>query len=216
MTDSVSPTVATSEGAKEVSKYARMTPKMWKQAEALWETGEFTLKQLADRFGKTESAFTKHFAKKGVKRAFRAEEVKSRVTEEVVKSSAAEVSVIVERIRETKEEHYKMSAALAKLTWAEILQAKKKEAPVATALGNLKALDTAMNVLKKAREERYAVLGLNAEQDDGDDDLLPKLIISELTPEQIAELQERDDGDSEFQDIHVDDFDDDDDDVTEE
>ena len=48
-----------------------------------------------------------------------------------------------------------------------------------------------MSVLKKAREERYAVLGLNRE-DYVDEEGLPELVISELTEEQVEQLRARD------------------------
>ncbi|MCY1300238.1 hypothetical protein D9M70_497990 [compost metagenome] len=57
-------------------------------------------------------------------------------------------------------------------------------------MNNLKALDNAMTVLKKAREERYAVLGLDR-SDYVDDSALPELVISELTNEQIEAMRDR-------------------------
>ena len=48
-----------------------------------------------------------------------------------------------------------------------------------------------MNVLTKARMERYAVLGLDKD-DYVDEDGLPELVISELTAAQIEELRNRD------------------------
>lgn len=49
-----------------------------------------------------------------------------------------------------------------------------------------------MKVLKMAREERYAVLGLNNQDKDEGDDGLPELAVAELSPEQIEEMRSRD------------------------
>ncbi|WKZ86332.1 hypothetical protein N5B55_05100 [Ralstonia pickettii] len=176
------------------SKYARLTPKQWAEAEALWESGEVTLDDLAARFGKNRSVFSNHFAKTGITKGSKSEANKRRVAEEVAKAAISDSTVLAARIKETKEEHYKMATALAKLTWNEILQAKNDARPFSTAMNNLKALDNAMTVLKKAREERYAVLGLDRD-DAVDENGLPELVISELTAEQVEALRSRDEDD---------------------
>ena len=169
----------------------RLTPKQWAEAEALWASGEVTLPILARKFGVSEQAVFQHMQRKGVKRGEKAEAHAKKVSEEVTRASVDDATVMAARIRETKEEHYKMAAGLAKLAWAEILKAKQDSAPVSVATNNLKALDAAMNVLTKARMERWAVLGLDR-ADTIDEDGLPELLVSELTADQIAALRDRD------------------------
>jgi hypothetical protein len=176
---------------KEPRKIKRLTARQWASAETLWEAGEASLDDLAKKFSKDKATFKRHFDKHGIKKGSSKEELKKHVTAELAKSAAEDTAIIVSRIKETKEEHYKMAAGLAKLTWAEILKAKQDGLPVSIAINNLKAIDTAMSVLKKAREERYAVLGLDRD-DHVDEDGLPELIITELTAEQVQELRARD------------------------
>jgi hypothetical protein len=57
-------------------------------------------------------------------------------------------------------------------------------------MNNLKALETAMTVLLKARQERWAVLGLD-KADYIDEEGLPELHISELTALEIEDLRNR-------------------------
>ena len=169
----------------------RMTPRQWAEAEALWESGEVTLDDLAKRFDKDRSAFVRYFKKHGIVKGSRAAARKEEVKEAVAAAGIDEATVLANRIRETKEDHYKMSSALAKLVWAEVLTAKKDEKPFSAIKDNLKALDNAMNVLMKARMERFAILGLNKD-DYVDEGGLPELVISELTAAQIEELRNRD------------------------
>lgn len=169
----------------------RMTPRQWAEAEALWEAGEVTLGDLAARFDKDRSAFVRYFKKHGIVKGSRAAARKEEVKEAVAAAGIDEATVLANRIRETKEDHYKMSSALAKLVWAEVLTAKKDEKPFSAIKDNLKALDNAMNVLMKARMERFAILGLDKD-DYVDEDGLPELVISELTAAQIEELRNRD------------------------
>lgn len=174
-----------------VKTSTRMTPRQWAEAEALWEAGEVTLDDLAARFDKDRSAFVRYFKKHGIVKGSRAAARKEEVKEAVAAAGIDEATVLANRIRETKEDHYKMSSALAKLVWAEVLTAKKDEKPFSAIKDNLKALDNAMNVLMKARMERFAILGLDKD-DYVDEDGLPELVISELTAAQIEELRNRD------------------------
>lgn len=173
---------------------ARMTPKQWAEAEALWESGEVTLEDLAAKFGKHKSNFSRHFDKLSIKRGSKAEAHKRKVADAVTAAAIDEVSVTAARIRETKEDHYKMSAGIGKLIWAEILTAKQGGHPLSVATANLKALDIASSALKKIREERWAILGLD-KADFIDEDGLPELTIMELTAEQLEALRNRDEAD---------------------
>lgn len=189
MTSKEAPAAAAPEEVKKVRK--RLTPKQWAEAEALWAAGEFTKERLGAKFGVSAHAVFLHMQKKGIKKGAKAEEHKKKVAEAVTSAAVDDATITAARIRETKEEHYKMSAALAKMSFSEILEAKRSGSPVAVAMNNLKALDAAMTVLTKARMERWAVLGLDR-PDAIDEDGLPELLISELTAEQIQELRDRD------------------------
>lgn len=206
---------------------SRLTPRQWAEAEALWETGEVTLDDLATKFKRDRSAFIRYFKKHGIVKSSSAAAHKEEIKEAVVAASIDEATVLANRIRETKEDHYKMSSAMAKLVWAEVLTAKKDSIAFSAIKDNLKALDSAMNVLVKARTERFAILGLDKD-DYVDEDGLPELVISELTAAQIEELRNRDEDGLESgtiavideinsqNDLEGDDDEDDDDDIVEE
>ena len=172
-------------------KKRNLTLKQWAEAEALWESGTVIYEDLVKKFGCSISTFERHFKKNGIVKGAKAAAAKKKVEERLAAAAVDEATLIAARIRETKESHYKMASGLAQLAFNEILQAKKDLLPVATALNNLKALDAAMTVIKKAGEERYKVLGLDR-PDAVDPDELPELLITELTAEQIKELRDRD------------------------
>lgn len=169
----------------------RLSPKQWAEAEALWEAGDITLADLARKFGISPNSIHLHMKRAGIEKGAKAAKHKAKVAEEVTKAATEDATILAARIRETKEEHYKMATGIAKLTWAEVLTAKQNNVPMATIANNVKALDNAMTVLAKARIERFAVLGLDKDHDD-DDDGLPELLISELTADQIEDLRNRD------------------------
>ena len=168
----------------------KLSERDWAQATALWESGEITLPELAKKFDRHEQSFVQYFRRRGIQKGSKREKIMKKVEAQVEAQALNDAAIIAARIKETKEEHYKMASGLAKLTWAEILKAKQDGVPVGTAINNLKALESAMNVLKKAREERYSVLGLDR-ADATDDNEVPELLISELTADQIEALRSR-------------------------
>jgi hypothetical protein len=173
------------------AKKPRLTGPEWAKIEAAWEAGATTYSELVKVYGRSVTTFQQHFKKRGIKKGAAADKLKARAEKQLEQASQIDANILAARIKETKEDHYKMAAALSRLTWQEILAAKQAGHPVATAQGNLKAVDAAMTVLKKAREERYSVLGLDR-PDAIDADEIPELVISELTAEQVQKLRDRD------------------------
>lgn len=180
------------------AKKRKLTPKQWAEIEALWTSGQVTYDDLAKKYGRAVSTFERHFKKHGVVRGAHAEATRRAVEEKLAAATVDEATVLAARIKETKEQHYTMSSNLAKLAWNELLQAKQKGEPMAVAVNNLKALDLAAGILKKTREERWAVLGLDR-PDAVNPDELPELVVAELTDAQIQELRDRDH--TEFDDL---------------
>ena len=174
----------------EKKKAVQIKPKEWAEIEILWETGNTTLRELSERFGRVEETFSRYFARKGIKKGSKAAEHAEKVREEVSKSIVSDASIIASRIRDTKEEHYKLSASISKLAWNELNTARKDGVQYETKLNNLRALKTAMDIVKIAREERWTVLGLN-DPDSINEAELPELLISEMTAKQIEDLQMR-------------------------
>lgn len=168
----------------------KLSEREWAEATALWEQGAVTYGQLAEKYKRHEQSFVQYFRRRGIKKGSARAKTMAKVESVVEKQLVNDAAIIAARIKETKEEHYKMASGLAKLTWAEVLKAKQDGVPVGTAINNLKALESAMNVLKKAREERYSVLGLDR-PDAVDENDVPELVISELTADQIEALRAR-------------------------
>lgn len=172
---------------EKTSTRSRLTTAEIAEAVALYESGSTTLEELGRRFDKRPETFMRLFKKMGVVKGSKAAETTERVREEVEKSMLDDAALLASRIRETKEEHYKMATALGKLSWNEIFTAKKEGRTYASTMNELKAIGQALANLKMAREERYIVLGIN--DDGGDDPVIPELPIHELTQDQIEEMR---------------------------
>lgn len=172
-------------------KKSQPKPKQWAEMEALWELGEITRDEIAKRLDVTPTAVTMHMKKAGVVRGAKAEEHRRKISDAATDAATADAAVYAQRIKETKDVHYQMSQALAGMAFREILNAQRDKAPLSVATSNLKALDAAVTVIAKARQERWAVLGLDR-PDAVDTNELPALVIEELTADQIEELRNRD------------------------
>jgi len=160
------------------------------EAKALWAAGEATLAELAKKYGKSESTLKTLMAREGVKKGEARAQREELVKEAIQRQAVTEAEKIAERTNETKEEHYKMAAGLAKLIWNEIAQAKQKNLPIATAYHSVKTLKMAAEGLKTLRDERYKLLGIRDDENDGDQ-TPPELVIKELSAADIQEIQRK-------------------------
>lgn len=174
----------------------RLSQAQWREIELLWESGDITLKELSEKYGKSTDTIYAHFKSKGIKRGARAEELR-KIADSLAKQKAQEEShIISERIRNTKEQHYKMAEAIGKLVFKEVLQVQSSGSKYREIQQDLKSLHVAMETLKKVREERWVVLGLD--KDVVDEDSLPELIMSTMTAEQAQALRDAQEEDDDF------------------
>lgn len=189
-TSSSASTVRKPIGTKGGKGKSGLTSRQVAQIEAMWTSGDYSAEQIGKKFDRTGKSIMNIMKARGAKKGERSEMLSDRVREKMEEKIVTEATIISDRIRETKEEHYKMTAAITKLAWREVAKAEKEGRSFATITGSMKGLSLAMGILEKARMERYAILGLDAEKDDDGD--IPELVINELTQDQIEELRNRD------------------------
>lgn len=188
-------------GGRPTGVKPSISPALGSEIDKAWAEGRFaTMEELASHYEVPVAKLRERFKRNGIRKGQAIEEYNKRLQEELAQRAAEDAKVLADRIRETKEEHYKMATGISKLVWAEVLTAKQKSAPFATIKENLKSLAIAMKTLSDARVERFAVLGLDKEDKD-DDDTLPELLVSELTQEQIEEIRNRTAGDPDDTDL---------------
>lgn len=166
----------------------RLKESDWRIIEVLWETGDVTLRELAEKYNCAVETLTTHFRKFKIKKGSRADDIRKAVRKQQEIQAQSEAAVISERIRTTKEDHYKMAAALAKITFGEIIKMRSTETPYSRGEKDIKALLLAAETLKKCREERWVTLGLD--KDAIDETALPELTLHTLTAEEIQKMRD--------------------------
>ena len=193
MTDVQRPPIAKPPQPKKTrATTVKLTPAQWHEIEQAWAEGRFSSAQeLADQYKVPVKVVQTHLRDKKIAKGQAIAEYNRKVQEELEKKAQAEAKLLASRIAETREEHYRMASGITKLTYAEILKAKPDGVPLSAVKQNLASLESAMKVLKMAREERFAVLGVDKEGSNLDEDETPELVVSELTPEQMEEMRQK-------------------------
>lgn len=160
------------------------------QAIALWRAGAVTLDELASKFHRSRETFIRLFNKEGVTKGEARVEHEKKVSEAVEAAALTDAVVIANRIRDTKDQHYKMAQMIAVNTFRLIQTAITEKRPIASITSDVKAYKIAAETIKIAREERFAVLGLNDDKRE-DQTEMPDLVIKELTAEEIKQMHKQ-------------------------
>lgn len=177
-----------------MARNANLSSQEKRKIRAMWETGEYTAEEIAKELGVPVVLVRSHIDNNGLKKGQRSDEIQQAVMNKTKEFAEQEATLVASRIRETKEDHYKMSMALAKLVWKEIIDCNKAKSPFSSIRSNLAALELASRTLANCRSERWTVLGLD--KDNSNVDKLPELILTELTADQIEQIRNYQEEDS--------------------
>lgn len=172
------------------TKGKHLTPKEIGQAVALWESGSVTLEDLAERYKRAPETFARLFKRLGVEKGSKAAETLEKAKEKVEESIGDDEQLLAQRIKDAKEEAWKLSTLGMKKLGALLIEAHQKKQDPAVLINAFRAMKEYADALGKLRKERYVALGIK-EDDNDDDDKLPTLEIREMTQDQIMEMRNK-------------------------
>jgi hypothetical protein len=92
--------------------YNRLVPSTWAEICALWEIGDVTLPELAERYSVSTRTLQTHFAKYKVEKGSKAAALATSVKEEIYDTSLGDKGLTIQRARETREKAYKNACAV--------------------------------------------------------------------------------------------------------
>lgn len=173
---------------KDTSK-ARLTPAEWAIIEEMWASGAVTLDQLAEQFLCNPTFLSRELSKRGVKKGVKSKELAAAATERVRETLIDVHAEKIKRIADTKSEHYTFAQTLAKLTYQIVANAIKERRQLSSVRDDIRTLKDAITTIAIARDERFRVLGLDKDQDLGDE--VPTLIVREMTGAEITAIRGR-------------------------
>ena len=139
-------------------RYTRLSPTTWAEIRALWEVGDVTLPELADRYGIAERTLQKHFSQHGTTKGSKAAEVASQVRQEIFEKELPETELIAERARDGRERAYKNANALEDLVMTQV-EIAKDPSQAMRASTVLKGLAIAASAPERLHGLKFRALG---------------------------------------------------------
>jgi len=164
----------------------RLTPAEWGECGAFWESGQFTLTMLSERYNVTPESISRKMTKMGYTKGSQAE-----LNEEETKKSIASAFTIArdeiaKRLLDTRNRTYKYVSIAEQMAMIELDQANKNKEPIGLRRDNLRAINEAMSIFEKAQRQKLISLGIkDGEFDIGEE--LPTLSISEMTNQEVED-----------------------------
>ena len=166
--------------------YNRLSPAVWAEIRALWETGEPTLDELASRYSITTRALQSHFHKNGTMKGAEAMIIAAEVKGAVFADSFEDHETKIAKGRETRATDFANASKIESLIMAQVEEAQKDPASAFRASAALKALSVAAQALERTSAMKWRSLGLDRDQET---DELPEIHIVNLTEDDIQEIR---------------------------
>lgn len=182
---------------EEANNGRRLTDAEKAEIRELFELGQMGTVELAKKFGITRQALSRWFKREGITKGSRAHELQAAINKGV-KNAVGQVAgqqVIqqleryadkrldwIEETRVTAIKDLKLTQQLAKKVVADAIKDKK---PISTVDDDLKAIHRAQKILEQNADARLRILRSDNIVDEDD---LPKLIIEDLTADQLIEF----------------------------
>lgn len=163
-------------------KDQKLFPKDWLVIVNLAKNG-VSVKEIAKQFAVSEATVYR-----GLKlRHVDPREIAAQAAQELANKDKQK---IIERIRETKDNDYRLTEFLQKQVVTTIVNAQKEGKRVGSVIDDVKTIKIAIDALRAGTENKFRVLGLDKENENADA-VLPELPIRDLTGEEIAAMRNR-------------------------
>ena len=172
----------------ENKKKPTLKPSQRKEMEALWESGEVTLKELAQRFNRDEAAISRYMKENGVVKGSKAEEYAQLIKEKIAEELLGDAGENAKRIKKMKEDYINYNEALNRLASNEIASARNKGLPLQSILPNIRTLNELAKLFATTRTENWALMNVIEFEQRIEKDDVPELRISELTSQEIEQM----------------------------
>lgn len=186
--------------------YSKIRTSERAQMIAMWESGEFTLKEIATKFQRSIDYISRYFTVNGHIKGSKAEEYAREIRQMIQQEMMGDLAETARKIKALKEDYLTRIAIIKKMAQNEIASAHSKNLPLQVALPNLRAIQAHLNIVIACRAEEYSILGVSDFEAKIEQDDVPELLVSELTNQDIQELraaQEREGGMSDVEEIKL-------------
>lgn len=172
-----------------IRPYKNLTVSQKAEAIALYRSGKVTLEDLSKKFGKRPEAFSRLFKRLEITKGGAIPDMAKKLEAVVEEAVVSELQKTLNKIATTKDEHYRMASAIAKLAWAEIVRARTAGTDIAGLKDFMATLKTTGEIIGSARKELFAILNVDKYEQESEFENLPELTVRELTNTELFQLQ---------------------------
>jgi hypothetical protein len=142
-------------------KYVRLSPSTWAEICALWEIGDVTLPDLAERYSVHTRTLQAYFGKHKIIKGSKAAALATSVKEEIYSNSLGDKDLTIQRARETREAAYKNASMVEGLIVGTLNAMQKDPSKTLGLTSKLKALALAAAGLERLHDLKFRALGLD-------------------------------------------------------
>lgn len=174
-------------------QYNRLATSTWAEICALWEIGDVTLVELAERYSVSTRTLQTHFAKHKVEKGSKAAALATSVKKEIYDFGLGDKDLTIERARETREKAYKNACAVEDQIMGTVDAMGNASSKTLGLTSKLKALALAAAGLERIHGLKFRALGLDNDLPIQDE--MPVLIFRDLSDDEIKALHQDDDED---------------------
>jgi transcriptional regulator with XRE-family HTH domain len=164
---------------------ARLTKTQWLEAEELYRQG-WTQKEIAEKYGVRPESVSLHMNKIGLKGGENQDLVRREIELALMRKQKEFAEKKAMRTIDTKEKLHTLVNAVLAMFVQDMQNARASGLSLANLTNSGKSLKESLAGLKLAREELYQILEIKPETDEDD---LPELGVSTLTPDEENELR---------------------------
>ncbi|NQZ53229.1 MAG: hypothetical protein HRT93_03135 [Piscirickettsiaceae bacterium] len=168
----------------------RITPAQWAEAKALWESGEFTLSQIAEKIGSSREHLSRKFKADGILKGAKSESIVSGAEESIKDEVAKNAKILPMRVHESKERAFKTQENISKMMMMMAQKAIKDTGGVAAAEPDMKVLNLMAQIAGRTMDQAWKALGIDQEGFVDLDDL-PELPIVLLTEKEMDDIRNK-------------------------
>lgn len=187
MTDTTA--VTTAPVIEEEEKAKRLTPREYARAKTMWQSGDYSLKEISDAVGVSATALSRRFKRDSVSKGSDAKKVSAAVKRAIEKTSAAQAEELASTAHDIKMVALKALELFNKKAYSDVAKSIKDNTPLSEKLNDLKALNEASKIINLNYNTGARILGLD--QALNPDEQMPELQIHLMTENDVEELRKQ-------------------------
>lgn len=170
-------------------RHKRLDGVEWRQAEMMWASGEYTQKQIAEKFGINQQTVFNRMRKHGIEKGSDRDRFHEVAERNLRQETEEELKGLMKESFESKKITVRGSLAIQRLIMGALKRARDENRSVASVQAEIKTLMDAQKALGEGWRNVATSLGLD--KGEADEDSLPELVVHEITQIDIDEIQQQ-------------------------